>query len=188
MLTVLPMFDSSSKAGKREAEENHHRYHPGTLQVGKPFYYQFKYPVGWLDLHNRLKRVGLEGDEKGEPGGKRSRREAMMQLVGRDFSSQATFLWSCFFSGQGGAGPAGMRGRLPSSTCPGPTSGNPFPFWINYSKTRSTRSVDYIINCSMDKFTELLSLEGLTEEQAACCRDIRRRGKNKVKILRRILV
>ena len=81
MLTVLPMFDSSSKAGKREAEENHHRYHPGTLQVGKPFYYQFKYPVGWLDLHNRLKRVGLEGDEKGEPGGKRSRREAMIFLL-----------------------------------------------------------------------------------------------------------
>ena len=50
------------------------------------------------------------------------------------------------------------------------------------------RSVDYIINCSREKFTDLLSLEGLSEEQAAFCRDIRRRGKNKVKILRRILV
>ena len=48
-------------------------------------------------------------------------------------------------------------------------------------KTYINRSVDYIINCSMEKFTELLSSEGLTEEQAACCRDIRRRGKNKVK-------
>ena len=40
--------------------------------------------------------------------------------------------------------------------------------------------MDYIINCSMEKFTELLSSEGLSEDQAACCRDIRRRGKNKV--------
>ena len=48
-------------------------------------------------------------------------------------------------------------------------------------KTHISRSVDYIINCSMEKFTELLSSEGLTEEQAACCRDIRRRGKNKVR-------
>ena len=32
----------------------------------------------------------------------------------------------------------------------------------------------------MEKFTELLSSEGLSEDQAACCRDIRRRGKNKV--------
>ena len=47
-------------------------------------------------------------------------------------------------------------------------------------KTLISRSVDYIINCSMEKFTELLSSEGLSEDQAACCRDIRRRGKNKV--------
>ena len=46
------------------------------------------------------------------------------------------------------------------------------------------RSVDYIINCTREKFTELLSLEGLSEEQAAFCRDIRRRGKNKVNLLR----
>ena len=45
------------------------------------------------------------------------------------------------------------------------------------------RSVDYIISCSREKFTELLSLEGLSEEQAAFCRDIRRRGKNKVNLL-----
>ena len=45
------------------------------------------------------------------------------------------------------------------------------------------RSVDYIISCSRGKFTELLSLEGLSEEQAAFCRDIRRRGKNKVNLL-----
>ena len=48
------------------------------------------------------------------------------------------------------------------------------------TKTHMNRPVDYIINCSMEKFTELLSSEGLTEQQAACCRDIRRRGKNKV--------
>ena len=48
-------------------------------------------------------------------------------------------------------------------------------------KAYMSRPVDYIINCSMEKFTELLSSEGLNEEQAACCRDIRRRGKNKVK-------
>ena len=42
------------------------------------------------------------------------------------------------------------------------------------------RNVDYIITCSMERFTDLLTKEGLTEEQANCCRDIRRRGKNKV--------
>ena len=53
-------------------------------------------------------------------------------------------------------------------------------YQLSEMKTHTSRSVDYIINCSMEKFTELLSSEGLTEEQAACCRDIRRRGKNKV--------
>ena len=48
------------------------------------------------------------------------------------------------------------------------------------TKTATCRPVDYIINCSMDKFTELLAFEGLTEEQATYCKDIRRRGKNKV--------
>ena len=49
------------------------------------------------------------------------------------------------------------------------------------TKTATCRPVDYIINCSMDKFTELLAFEGLTEEQATYCKDIRRRGKNKVR-------
>ena len=48
------------------------------------------------------------------------------------------------------------------------------------TKTATCRPVDYIINCSMDKFTELLAFEGLSEEQATYCKDIRRRGKNKV--------
>ena len=63
------------------------------------------------------------------------------------------------------------RSRFPSTICHQPPE----------IKTHMNRPVDYIINCSMEKFTELLSSEGLTEQQAACCRDIRRRGKNKVK-------
>ena len=62
------------------------------------------------------------------------------------------------------------RSKFPSTICHQPPE----------IKTHMNRPVDYIINCSMEKFTELLSSEGLTEQQAACCRDIRRRGKNKV--------
>jgi hypothetical protein len=38
-----------------------------------------------------------------------------------------------------------------------------------------------IINLPMDEFNDLLSKHELTEEQLTLCRDIRRRGKNKVK-------
>ncbi len=41
-------------------------------------------------------------------------------------------------------------------------------------------SIDDIINLPMDEFNDLLSKHDLTEEQLNLCRDIRRRGKNKV--------
>ena len=41
-------------------------------------------------------------------------------------------------------------------------------------------SVMDIINLPMDEFNDLLSKHELTEEQLTMCRDIRRRGKNKV--------
>lgn len=41
-------------------------------------------------------------------------------------------------------------------------------------------SIDEIINLPMDEFNDLLSKHDLTEEQLNLCRDIRRRGKNKV--------
>ena len=37
-----------------------------------------------------------------------------------------------------------------------------------------------IVNFPMDEFNDLLSKRELTEEQLNLCRDIRRRGKNKV--------
>ena len=40
-----------------------------------------------------------------------------------------------------------------------------------------------IINLPMDEFNDLLSKHELTEEQLTLCRDIRRRGKNKVLLL-----
>ena len=40
--------------------------------------------------------------------------------------------------------------------------------------------VNYIINCSMEEFSELLNNRGLNRGQSNLCRDIRRRGKNKV--------
>ena len=40
-----------------------------------------------------------------------------------------------------------------------------------------------IINLPMDEFNDLLSKHELSEEQLTLCRDIRRRGKNKVCIL-----
>ncbi len=39
-----------------------------------------------------------------------------------------------------------------------------------------------IINLPMDEFNDLLSKHELTEEQLTLCRDIRRRGKNKVTV------
>ena len=41
-------------------------------------------------------------------------------------------------------------------------------------------SVRDIIDLPMDEFNDLLSKHELTEEQLTLCRDIRRRGKNKV--------
>ena len=41
-------------------------------------------------------------------------------------------------------------------------------------------TVHDIINLPMDEFNDLLSKHELTEEQLTLCRDIRRRGKNKV--------
>jgi len=41
-------------------------------------------------------------------------------------------------------------------------------------------SVFEVINCPVDTFSEMLARPGLTAEQAKLCRDIRRRGKNKV--------
>ena len=40
-----------------------------------------------------------------------------------------------------------------------------------------------IVNLPMDEFNDLLSKRELTEEQLNLCRDIRRRGKNKVILL-----
>ena len=37
-----------------------------------------------------------------------------------------------------------------------------------------------IVNLPMDEFNDLLSKHEMTEEQLTMCRDIRRRGKNKV--------
>ena len=43
-------------------------------------------------------------------------------------------------------------------------------------------SVRDIIDLPMDEFNDLLSKHELTEEQLTLCRDIRRRGKNKVSL------
>ena len=43
-------------------------------------------------------------------------------------------------------------------------------------------SIQYIINCSMEEFTDILSNKILDNEQINMCRDIRKRGKNKVNI------
>ena len=42
-------------------------------------------------------------------------------------------------------------------------------------------SVSYIINCSMEEFNDILNNKSLANEQIGLCRDIRRRGKNKVR-------
>ena len=42
-------------------------------------------------------------------------------------------------------------------------------------------TVDHIINCNMEEFTEILNNSDLNSEQLNLCRDIRKRGKNKVK-------
>ena len=39
---------------------------------------------------------------------------------------------------------------------------------------------DYIINCSMDDFNDILSNKKLNSTQLNLCREIRKRGKNKV--------
>ena len=41
-------------------------------------------------------------------------------------------------------------------------------------------SVQFIINCSMEEFTDLLNNKSLDNKQIGLCRDIRKRGKNKV--------
>ena len=41
-------------------------------------------------------------------------------------------------------------------------------------------SVQFIITCSMEEFNDILNNKSLDNEQISLCRDIRRRGKNKV--------
>ena len=41
-------------------------------------------------------------------------------------------------------------------------------------------SVKFIIKCSMEEFNDILNNKSLHNEQISLCRDIRRRGKNKV--------
>ena len=41
-------------------------------------------------------------------------------------------------------------------------------------------SVHFIITCSMEEFNDILNNKSLDNEQISLCRDIRRRGKNKV--------
>ena len=43
-------------------------------------------------------------------------------------------------------------------------------------------SIEYIINCSMEEFGEILTDKTLNEDQLMLCREIRKRGKNKVMI------
>ena len=45
-----------------------------------------------------------------------------------------------------------------------------------------------IVNLPMDEFNDLLSKRELTEEQLNLCRDIRRRGKNKVMVMAKMQV
>ena len=42
-------------------------------------------------------------------------------------------------------------------------------------------TVDHIINCNMEEFTDILNNTELNNDQLNLCRDIRKRGKNKVK-------
>ena len=44
-------------------------------------------------------------------------------------------------------------------------------------------SLSDLIDSPMEEFNTMMSNTKLTEEQVALCRDIRRRGKNKVKLL-----
>ena len=41
-------------------------------------------------------------------------------------------------------------------------------------------TIEYIINCGMDDFGDILNDKTLNEEQLSLCREIRKRGKNKV--------
>ena len=42
-------------------------------------------------------------------------------------------------------------------------------------------SVNFLINCGMEEFTDLINGKTLSNEQMNLCRDIRKRGKNKVR-------
>lgn len=53
------------------------------------------------------------------------------------------------------------------------------------SELRIPFGVGDIINSPMDEFNDLLASHNLTEEQINLCRDIRRRGKNKVRVRRK---
>ena len=55
-----------------------------------------------------------------------------------------------------------------------------FVFVLLAHNLRLPITVMDIINLPMDEFNDLLSKHELTEEQLTLCRDIRRRGKNKV--------
>ena len=48
-------------------------------------------------------------------------------------------------------------------------------------KMKIPLTIEDIINTSMEVFNELVSRQDVTEEQMNICRDIRRRGKNKVR-------
>ena len=71
-----------------------------------------------------------------------------------------------------------------ASVNPGSTSSS------GYRESRDERKVrqyglpitcSQIIDSSMEEFNELLTRHSMTEEQVTLCRDIRRRGKNKVR-------
>ena len=47
-------------------------------------------------------------------------------------------------------------------------------------------TVDHIINCNMEEFTDILNNTDLNTDQLNLCRDIRKRGKNKVKYLQSV--
>ena len=61
---------------------------------------------------------------------------------------------------------------------------------VGYRESRDERKVrqyglpltcSQIVDSSMEEFNDLLTSHSMTEEQISICRDIRRRGKNKVK-------
>ena len=52
----------------------------------------------------------------------------------------------------------------------------------NSACVKGSSMLQDIVNFPMDEFNDLLSKRELTEEQLNLCRDIRRRGKNKVAV------